>query len=143
MRAGFVVAVLLCLFSPIASLHAGGPHTSVEAFQIPKGDIPKLEAQALLGSGDAAYRLSQFYAFVAIDSKEADFWLNVAAQDDNSTAQYGLGLHLSDSSNERDHLRACYWLGRSKQKGSKDVSALADSVLARLSVTCKSNGSAP
>ena len=130
-------------FNPTNALAASEYRTSVEVFRIPREEIPKLEAQALGGSGDAAYRLSKFYEFLVLDIKEADYWLNIAAENDNPTAQYGLGSRLSLSSDKREHLRACYWLIKSKQKASSEVSALADSVLARLTITCRQITSAP
>ena len=74
--------------------------------------------------------------FLALDNQLHKYWLNIAAQNDNPTAQYGLGLELSDSHDHRERLRACYWLKKSKQAGSAQVSGLADSVLAHLGTAC-------
>ena len=100
-----------------------------QSFYMSQADIPRLQDQALSGSGAAAYRLAQHYGFAAFDHEEELYWMSVAAENGDVRAAYGFGLLLSHRGSERDKARARYWLTRAKEAGQEPESSLAANVL--------------
>ena len=136
------VVTALAISLSISSLQlnaAEKPSSMNEGFNISPTEVPKLEHNALLGSGDAAYRLSQYDYFVSLNEADGFRWLQVAAEDGNATAQYSLGSRLRDSEGPQDKLRACFWFKQAKVNGSGQVAALATRQLDALDSSCTSN----
>jgi TPR repeat protein len=143
--ASFVSVISLCVFQCAFSqsgsdtmLRKGSPKysTGLESFAISDAEMPVLQNQAIRGSGAAAYRISQFYRFLKLDADESDRWLTIAAEDGDSTAQFSLGNLLSESTNEQQKLRGCYWLNKVRKAGSEKIKFLAGDKLLSLKTLC-------
>jgi TPR repeat protein len=133
--ATMALAAALASLSP--ELYAADkPHSMNEGFNIPPQEFPQLEHDALLGSGEAAYKLSQYAYFVALNEEQGIHWLRVAAEDGNATAEFGLAARLRDGHEPQDKLRACFWLARAKANGSAQVVTMASRMLSELDSSC-------
>ncbi len=100
---------LLLMASAFASIANGAPIAGTQDLRISPGDLPRLKQEALMGSGDAAFHLSQHYQLVALDEAEAARWLVIAAEDGNATAQFNYAYKLSKLKDAADQVRAVYW----------------------------------
>ena len=137
-----VVAALACLVTSFQATSLSvpdQPHNENEAFDIPSQEFPQLESKALRGSGESAYRLSQYHFFITLNESEAWRWLLIAAEDGNPTAEYSLASRLSEHENPQDKLRACFWLTRVKGQGDRQLKELTSELSWELREVCKSH----
>ena len=110
----------LMAYDPSAnSKDANRPIAGNEAFIIPEPDLPKLEADALSGSQEAAFRLYLFYEFVRLDPKQSLFWVTISAENGHPVGQYNLGVKLTNDKDLRNRQRALFWLRRSADQGNQ------------------------
>lgn len=112
------------------------PHAGNEGFIVPANDIPGLQISAMRGSGKSAYRLSQYYYFVALDEAKGHEWLVFAAENGDPTAEYSLGKRLSEKDDRLSRVRACFWLERASKHGDELVIKLAKQDLFMQSREC-------
>jgi TPR repeat protein len=131
----FLPAVSLSILS-VALYADEKPHSMNEGFNIPAEEFSRFEHDALLGSGDDAYKLSQYHYFVSLNEQDGFRWLQVAAEDGNATAAYSLGARLRDGDGPQDKLRACFWLKQAQAHGAGDVVARAKRQLTALGNAC-------
>ena len=103
-----------------------------QPLDIARAEIPKLQGEALDGSGAAAYRLAQYYGSAAFDQEEELYWMALAAENGDVRAAYGFGVLLSKRASERDRARARYWLIQARDAGQEPVSGLAADVLTKM-----------
>lgn len=108
------------------------PAVGNRPFLIPEAEIPKLQEQALKGSGAAAYRLAQYYDFAVFDYEQGLYWITLAAENGDIRGVYGLGVALARSQSDRDKVRARYWLEKARREGTEPIASLADRVLKNL-----------
>ena len=111
------------LSASAAPVGDGGPIAGVQDLGVATKDIPDLRSQALLGSGDAAFRLYRYYDFVVLDQKQAEYWLAIAAENGNALAQFNYSYKLAKNTNADDQLRAIYW-AELVVKNENDTSAV-------------------
>jgi len=100
---------------------------------IPKEELPQLNREALLGSQEAAFRLSRFHEFVKLDYKSSEYWISIAAENGHPVSQYNYAFFLSsdrlakvlgrDSAEERerDRQRAVYWYRMAARNGVEEA----------------------
>ena len=105
------------------------PAVGNQPFIIPEAEIPKLQDEALGGSGAAAYRLAQYYSFAVFDHGLGLHWMKVAAENGDVRGVYGLGMTLSKSSDRQDRLRAKYWLEKAAREAQDPIASLARALL--------------
>lgn len=91
-------------------------------------EVSTLTQEALIGSPEAAWRLSGYYEFFRFDHQEGLFWEQIAAENGSPAGQHGLALTLLESSSPRDKFRVRFWLERAVANGS----SLAFSLLGKL-----------
>jgi TPR repeat protein len=115
-----------------ADVYRGRPVNGNAAFVIPQQDIPAFAHRALMGSGEAAIRLGNYYYFVKLDQSEGRYWMTIAAENGLPNAMYNLGFYLRLSKDERDRTRARYWLGRAEELGSKSTAEQAQALLSEM-----------
>jgi TPR repeat protein len=98
------------------------PVAGVQDLQLRAKEIPKLKRDALSGSGEAALRLSSHFEFAALDAKQADYWLAIAAENGDPTAQVNYAYALARRGSASDKLRANFWARRALDSG-KNIDA--------------------
>lgn len=87
--------------------------------------IAVLATQAGAGDSVSAFRLYQFYTFSNLDSRKAYSWLEVAAKNGNTVAQYNLAKILRQ---ERKYVEALNWAHAADSNGESGASQLAEEV---------------
>ncbi len=126
-----------CLASE--SLPQDRPRAGNEGSMISADELPKLQAEAMHGSGESASRLSSYYFSVTLNGDEGARWLTIAAENGYAVAEYSLGARLSDNDSELDKVRACFWLQKAKMHGAEQINRLAEQKLAMHSRYCGEN----
>ncbi|MGO4703403.1 tetratricopeptide repeat protein [Dyella sp. 2RAB6] len=84
-------------------------------------EVIRLSDEGWNGSGEAALRLSLYYASVKLDFDRSEYWTTIAAENGNAVAQYNVWVQLSESSNADDKKRAIFWLRKSAMQGDPDA----------------------
>jgi TPR repeat protein len=120
-----IVAGVFCMNVTAGSNDGGG----LDFQHIKAADIPELERQALLGDGNVALRLADYYDYLQLDYSKAMYWMQIAAEDGSPTGQYNYGHMLADDSRagamgqtdakarELAKLRARYWFSEAAKHG--------------------------
>lgn len=108
-----------------SDIPSGRPAMGSQAFVIPPNEIPSLQRDALRGSGEAAYKLAQFYDFVVLDTQEGLRWKIIAAENGHANGMYALGLTLKNRPDEQSKERARYWFEKVSKEASGETSDLA------------------
>jgi TPR repeat protein len=92
-------------------------------YMLSNEEITNLTKQAILGDGDAAYRLYNFYDMVHYDRDAALRWLEVAAKSGNTVAQYNMGMDYDGEiyPDLTDIKRAEYWFQRAATGGDANA----------------------
>ncbi|WP_316156543.1 hypothetical protein [Cupriavidus sp. BIC8F] len=98
--------------------------------------IAALSVQASAGDSASALRLYQFYTFSNLDSRKAFGWLEIAARNRNTVAQYNLEKILQQ---ENKYAEALYWAHTADSNGESGASRLAEE-LERQIKEANSNG---
>jgi TPR repeat protein len=120
------VFVLLFVFSGFAQSQSptseGKPILGVADLVLRSDEVAKLSDEAWAGSGEAALKLSVYYANVKVDFDRSSYWTLIAAENGNAVAQYNAWAELSDSrSSADDKRRAVFWLRKSAVQGDSDA----------------------
>jgi TPR repeat protein len=120
-----IVASVSCMSIADGSNDGG----ALDFQHIRAADIPGLEHQALLGDGNAALRLADYYDYLQLDYSKAMYWMQIAAEDGSPTGQYNYAHMLDDDSRagamgqtdaksrELAKLRARYWFNEAAKHG--------------------------
>lgn len=114
-----------------AMLLGGGEQTPLPAFQgmqIPANQVDSKKAEALRGSGLAAFQLYNYYDVVLLNRKESLYWITISAENDYPSGMYALGFRLAETRDPSSRTRARYWL----EKAEKNGEPLARDILNRL-----------
>ncbi|NII72722.1 TPR repeat protein [Dyella sp. SG562] len=125
MKTIFFLFVLFVGFSAFAQ--SQGPKSSdkivsaVSSLNLRPDEVIKLSEDGWNGAGEAALRLSMYYASVKLDLDRSDYWMTIAAENGNAVAQYNVWARLSESSNADDKKRAIFWLRKSAMQGDPDA----------------------
>ncbi len=106
------------------------PLSGASSFDISADERTELKAAASKGDADAAFRLYEYYDFVALDPDEAKAWLRRSAELGNRTAQYNLGVLLLESAEpgSGEQAEAIEWLERARSSGSEKAQKKLDSL---------------
>lgn len=104
------------------------PMTPSQTYELKTDEILLLEKDALLGSGDAAFKLFQYYEFVERDIKNSLYWLTISAENGDYRGQYNLAYTLMLDSNVHSLLRAKYWIIKVVNIGNKDAVELLEEI---------------
>jgi TPR repeat protein len=86
-------------------------------FEIPAGEIPGLEKDALAGGAQSAYRLSVYYGLSQNNNEKQLYWLTIAAENGSPAGEYNLGFELAHLGGLQNTVRAIFWLKRAKRDG--------------------------
>lgn len=114
-------AFLSCAQSQSAKID-GEPVLGVADLVLRSDEVIKLSDEAWAGSGDAALKLSLYYANVKLDFDRASYWTIISAENGNAVAQYNAWAQLSDSrSTTDDQRRAVFWLRKSAAQGCPEA----------------------
>lgn len=89
-------------------------------------EIPRLQEEALKGSGDAAVRLAMFYNLVALDLNEGFYWMTIAAENGSGMGMYSLGQFLRARGDTQSKVRARYWFERVVKEGPPPLAKQAE-----------------
>jgi TPR repeat protein len=125
-----VVSALLLI--PAAFAQDEKPVIGINSFIIPAEDLEPLKTAALAGSGQAAYRLAQYYGFALLNFEEQLHWMTIAAENSDQTGIYGLGFLLAKKPDPASRIRARYWLEKSRDQGVEPTASLARQLLQEL-----------
>ena len=127
MKTIFFLFVLFVGFSAFAQ--SQGPKSSdkivsaVSSLNLRPDEVIKLSEDGWNGAGEAALRLSMYYASVKLDLDRSDYWMTIAAENGNAVAQYNAWVQMSDdrSSSADDKKRAVFWLRKSAAQNDPDA----------------------
>ena len=96
MKRAVFVFVLFFAFSGFAQSQSQTrefkPISGVADLILQPDEIVKLSDEAWAGSGDAALRLSVYYANVKLDFDRSSYWTLIAAENGNAVGQYNAWL---------------------------------------------------
>ena len=124
-------------FSPNWATNNGDTTVVVEVidltdeFKLNENEIKSLSDMALKGSKEAATKLYDHYEMYKNDFLEANFWLRIAAENGDTTAQYNYGIDLFEENYshilgitdpieiERRKKRAVFWFKKAATNGCK------------------------
>lgn len=104
-------------------------------FVPPHSSLPKLEREALMGSGDAALKLAGYYQYVVNDPNQALYWYTISAENGSLSGMYNLAFMLNAYTDPKNHgsknfVRARFWLNKIRKENPPTSSdAAADSLL--------------
>ena len=84
---------------------------------IPDEQLPGLKKKGLAGSGEAAFRLWEYFSMVKLENKEASYWLLIGAENGHAIAQLNYAYELAEKKNEIDRERARFWARRAAENG--------------------------
>lgn len=94
--------------------------TGADTYQLSTEEIGVLEKLAESGNAEAAYRLSEYYQFVALDYEKNIKWLGVASEYGYVKAQSDLGcLLVLYGKTDEERKKGRYWLGVASKNGDK------------------------
>lgn len=94
------------------------PVMANQKFCLEESERLNLEQEAMLGSGEAALKLFQYYDFCASDYQKGLYWIQIAAENGDTTAQYNYAIHLMvDVGGELGKLGALYWFRKAAAAG--------------------------
>lgn len=112
LRSLLVIAVAM-----LSSSESQAPLPAFHGLQIPLDEINSKKAEALRGSGLAAFQLYNYYDVVRLDREESLFWVTISAENDYPSGMYALGFRLTERANPNDQMRARYWLEKAEKNG--------------------------
>jgi TPR repeat protein len=131
-RLALVLAMGSCLsfFGPMTTAYSqsagngnasaptsGQPTMGNQAFAIDEAEIPRVRAEALGGSGDAAIRLANNYG----DTPEGSYWTTIAAENGSVVGMYNLAQFLRNKYETESLIRARYWYERVVKSGEQPL----------------------
>jgi len=100
-----------------------------QSWELAPAEILRLKEDALNGSGEAAQRLWEFYAGIALDMPESEYWVTIEAEDGSVLGMYSLAQYLRDKGDPACTIRARWWFERVVKSGQQP---LADAAAKRL-----------
>lgn len=119
-----VVSLLLgisCLagsaFSDVKVGDRAPPGTLNSGLIIPESEIQGLKIAALKGSGEAARKLGNHYAFGVYDPKEEAYWTQIGAENRDPVSEFNYGTDLQADPDPMAQIRAKYWRAKAKIDG--------------------------
>ena len=117
-KSAAMIRALLIITAALAS--GSGDQTPLPAFQglqIPAEEISSKKAEALRGSGLAAFQLYNYYDVVRLDRQESFYWVTISAENDYPSGMYALGFRLAERKDSSNRARARYWLEKAEKNG--------------------------
>lgn len=119
----FAIVSQVCIAACVTAAERGGGKAMMgnQMFVIKESDLPRMEKDALAGSGETAFHLWQFYELVKLDYKEALYWATISAENGYPSGEYTLGFILRNDPNARSKERALYWLRKCARRGDKQA----------------------
>jgi TPR repeat protein len=97
-----------------------------QKYVIEPAELPRVQDDALKGSGEAALRLAMFYNFVVLDLNAGHYWLTIAAENGSVMGMYNLGQNLRAQGDRQSKLRARYWFERVVKEGQQPLAKQAE-----------------
>lgn len=85
--------------------------------ELSKTELERFRTAGLSGDGAAAEKVADYYGFILMSVSDELHWRTIAAEDGDPTAEYNLGVRLSDPSPHYDNARAIFWLKRARAAG--------------------------
>jgi len=82
---------------------------------LPETDIAEYREGALLGSGQAALVLAQYYREITQDAASSEYWFQIGAQNGNRECQYQFGNILLGKQDTLDKERGNFWHNRANE----------------------------
>ncbi len=120
-------AIVLVVFAAVVLSIAGcqskpTPHTNASC-NLTEAQVTDFTARGLVGDGDAAWRLCEYYEFIKFDQAAALKWMEIAAKDGNLSGQYNLAHEYEGAfdARKRDLDKARYWYQRAADQGDADA----------------------
>lgn len=102
------------------------PEQEIKQWKLSNKTLSKFKRAAMLGSPQAAYRMYQHYSSLTSEPKEGLFWAIIAAQNGHPNAPLAVGKLMLKSSNQRDHVRAQFWLRKAAATGDNEAAKLLE-----------------
>jgi TPR repeat protein len=112
------------VFSGCSNPHANSPVTNA-SLALSQEQIGSFATLAEQGDGEAAFKLSEYYAFWKFDQKASLKWLSIAATNGNVSGEYNLAHYYSTKGNRNasDTASARYWYSKAAATGDAAAAA--------------------
>ena len=104
----------------------GQPVMANQSWELAPAEILRLKEEALNGSGEAADRLANFYAGIALNMAEFRYWLTIGAEDGTPLEMYNLAQYLRDKGEPACTIRARWWYDRVVKSGQQPLAGDAE-----------------
>jgi hypothetical protein len=101
--------------------------TGASSFSIGENELVSLKEAANNGDANAAFRLYQYFTFLASNEQEATVWLTVAAKLGHSVAQNNLAHMLFWKNNDLE--KAEYWAKEAIKNGNQSAAELLKDIV--------------
>jgi len=92
------------------------PVSTGTVFAISSSEIPSLELAAMMGDGEIALRLSQYYGLTCSDSNQEDLWELIGAENGNDICMYNIANTFFYKNNYI--FRGIYWYRTAAKNGN-------------------------
>jgi TPR repeat protein len=102
----------------------GKPLLGVGDLDISKDAIAGVEKDALNGSGEAANRLSKYYAAIRLDVVQELYWARIAAENGSDPIfmyNYAVLLNSLPNVDKNERMRVRFWLKKAADGGFEDA----------------------
>ena len=110
------IFILLC-FAIVIFMNKEKRIIANDDLSLSENEIIELSEKAINGDGESAYSIASYFLFIKYDTKEAEKWLKLGADNNNVKCQYNYATLLLELNEKQNYEQAVYYLQLAANNG--------------------------